>query len=257
MKIAAQLYTLRNFTQTPEEFLETLKKVKEIGYESIQISGCGKMEPEFVKECLDETGLSVCVTHTAPDRILNDTDAVINEHKLWDCNYIGLGSYPPINELPDSELKNAADEFIKTYLPAMEKIKESGLMFLYHNHANEFRHVDKDKNFMEYVCEKIPADKFGIIADFYWTQIGGANAVEFIETYGERLKVVHFKDLKIEKNAPKMAPIGEGNINYKAIYEALKMTSVEAIAVEQDDCYGEDPFDCLKRSYNYLKEFIK
>lgn len=28
MKIAAQLYTLRNFTQTPEEFLETLKKLK-------------------------------------------------------------------------------------------------------------------------------------------------------------------------------------------------------------------------------------
>ena len=23
--------------------------------------------------------------------------------------------------------------------------------------------------------------------------------------------------------------------------------------VEQDDCNGEDPFDCLKRSFEYLK----
>ena len=39
MKIGAQLYTLHDFTKTLEDFEETLKKVAEIGYKEVQISG--------------------------------------------------------------------------------------------------------------------------------------------------------------------------------------------------------------------------
>ena len=41
MKIGAQLYTLHNFTKTLEGFSEALKKVADIGYTSVQVSGLG------------------------------------------------------------------------------------------------------------------------------------------------------------------------------------------------------------------------
>ena len=38
-QIAAQLYTLRDFIQTPDDIAKTMKRVKEIGYDAVYISG--------------------------------------------------------------------------------------------------------------------------------------------------------------------------------------------------------------------------
>ena len=37
------------------------------------------------------------------------------------------------------------------------------------------------------------------------------------------------------------------------ILNACDDAAVEYGFVEQDNCYGEDPFACLKRSYDYFK----
>ena len=47
-----------------------------------------------MKEMTDLFGLSICATHIPYERIINDSDRVINEHKLWNCRYAGLGSMP-------------------------------------------------------------------------------------------------------------------------------------------------------------------
>ena len=39
MKLAVQLYTLRNDYSNGEEFLEILEKVKEIGFEGVEFAG--------------------------------------------------------------------------------------------------------------------------------------------------------------------------------------------------------------------------
>ena len=56
----------------------------------------------------------------------------------------------------------------------------------------------------------------------------------------------------LEEKKSVIAPIGEGNMNYDSIIEACLASDVEIGYVELDDCHGEDPFDCMKRSYNYL-----
>ena len=49
--------------------------------------------------------------------------------------------------------------------------------------------------------------------------------------------------------------MGEGNLPFPMIIRLLKALGTTKLAlVEQDECYGEDPFDCLKRSFNYLKK---
>jgi len=49
-----------------------------------------------------------------------------------------------------------------------------------------------------------------------------------------------------------MAPVGKGVLDFEAITTVAQELGVEYALVEQDNCYGEDPFDCLRQSYNYL-----
>ncbi len=46
---------------------------------------------------------------------------------------------------------------------------------------------------------------------------------------------------------------GDGNPDFYEILQACKYAGVEYALVEQDNCFGEDPFVCLERSYKYLK----
>ena len=45
IKLGAQLYTIREFTQTPEDIEKSLRKIKDLGFHTIQISGFGYMDP--------------------------------------------------------------------------------------------------------------------------------------------------------------------------------------------------------------------
>jgi len=49
-QIAAQLYTLRDFTKTRRTSFRRFRKVKKIGYDAVQASALGKIEPKELGE---------------------------------------------------------------------------------------------------------------------------------------------------------------------------------------------------------------
>ena len=55
-QIAAQLYTLRDFIQTPDDIAKTMKRVKEIGYDAVQCSALGPISPEELKQIVNGEG---------------------------------------------------------------------------------------------------------------------------------------------------------------------------------------------------------
>lgn len=59
MEIGAQFYTLRDFCKDLDSFAETLKKVADIGYKTVQISGTCGYEPEWLKSELKKDRKSV------------------------------------------------------------------------------------------------------------------------------------------------------------------------------------------------------
>ena len=52
--IGAQYYTIRDFCQNLEDFRESCRKVREMGYKVVQLSGIGNFEGQDVKAILDE-----------------------------------------------------------------------------------------------------------------------------------------------------------------------------------------------------------
>ena len=61
--LGAQLYTVRDFTKTIPDIAKTLKKIADIGYTAVQISGFGPVSPKEVAKVCDDNGLTVAATH--------------------------------------------------------------------------------------------------------------------------------------------------------------------------------------------------
>lgn len=238
--IAAQLYTVREFTRTEKEIAATLKRIKEIGYDCVQLSALGPCRPAFLAEQLEKYGLTVCATHTPFDRIVTDTDAVIAEHKLLGVRYVGLG-FNRIGSVAE------AQAFLGNILPAAKKIAENGLRFIYHNHQWEFIRMENGQTVMEYLLEHTTPELFGLLPDCYWLQVAGLDPADFLHRQAGRIDVIHLKDLCIDKEsgAQRYAEIFEGNMDYRAIFSAAMEAGVRYAAVEQDECYGRDPFVSL------------
>ena len=69
------------------------------------------------------------------------------------------------------------------------------------------------------------------------------------------MPVVHFKDMYLtESGEKKMSWVGGGNVlNFEEIVPAFIEAGTQLAYIEQDNCNGENPFDCLKKSYDYLR----
>lgn len=247
--VAAQLYTVREFLKTPEEIGRTLKKVKEIGYDAVQASGLGPIEPKELKRLADEAEVKICASHISYDRLKGELDAVIEEHKIWDCKYVGLGMMP--QKFWGSWEGYIA--FAKEFNEIARKIYSHGLKFIYHNHNVEFERFG-DQTGLDLLLLNTDPETFGFELDTYWVQAGGANPAEWIKKVEGRMDVVHFKDMAVNGWNPVFAEIGEGNLNWRAIIDVCRETGVKWYAVEQDVC-RRDPFESLQISFDYLKKF--
>ena len=82
MQVGAQLFTLRDYTQTAKDLDFSLGQVAQMGYKTVQISAVGPIPAGQLRELCDKHGLKIVLTHWNPDRILNDTEAVIEEHNV-------------------------------------------------------------------------------------------------------------------------------------------------------------------------------
>ncbi len=249
MKIGAQFFTLRDFCKTPEELALSLRKVADIGYTTVQLSGTCEFEAEWMKEQLAKNGLQCVVTHVPATKLQENIKQVCDDHKVFGCSNVGLGFYSFKND----PLEDTYKQFCDTYRPVAKGVKAEGLQFMYHNHNGEFRKLG-GKTILDKMAEDFAPDEMGFILDTFWIQAGGASPAEYIRRFAGRIPTIHLKDFRYNaeiKNC--ICAIGDGNINFDTVAAAAADSGVEYMLVEQDNCYGEDPFSALKRSYDYLK----
>lgn len=251
MNVGAQLYTVRQFTQTPEGIAETLKKVAAIGYRYVHCSKLGPIQPELLRDLLAENGLKCVVTHVDPERLLHETDDVIREHQIIGCNSVGMSIMP---ERYRGSL-NGLQAMIADFRPAIRQILDARLSFHYHNHDIEFIRAN-GRTLLDILLESLP--EINLLLCAFWVQVGGGDPIEWIHRYGKRITHIHLKDMAFGQGAVGqgriMTPVLEGNMNYKGIIEACRQAgAVQNLIVEQDTC-ATDPFDCLKVSFENLSK---
>jgi sugar phosphate isomerase/epimerase len=245
-EIAAQLYTVYEFLQTPQEIARSLKKVAQIGYRAVQVSGLGPIDTDELKSILDAEGLVVCATHVDFEELRIDLDAVIDYQKTLDCNFVAIGSMPL--EYRDEE---GYRRFAEEINPIAKELSKAGLVFGYHNHSFELERFG-EKTGLEIFFNACDAEFVTAEFDTYWLQNGGADPIVWIESFSDRVPVIHLKDMKAQSNDSIMAEVGEGNMNWQGIIAACKKAGTRWYVVEQDYCQ-RDPFDSLAISFSNLK----
>ena len=255
---AAQLYTLRAFTQTPEGFAETIRRVREIGFDTVQFSRIGTTIPvDFITDVVKEYDIKVCVSHSPLKRILNDLPKLIEEHKSWGCSSIGLG------DLEHYYLDDGYEgyrRFLSDIAPAVQELKKNGMTFAYHSHTFEFVRYH-GRLMYDMLIEDTDPEAFHFIQDSFWMKYGGLNHEKYLEKVAGRMEVLHVKDVtlglldQLGHPGATTGTIGEGNIYYPKLLKKAEETGVKVLAIEQDYC-ERDPFDCLRDALQALKAVL-
>ncbi len=246
-QLAAQLYTVREFTKTEAGIAESLKKVRQLGYEAVQCSALGPISPAALKNLVDSEGITICATHTDYARMRDEPQAVIDEHQLWGCQHAAIGGIP-------GEYRSAEGfaTFAKEASEVAARLAEGGVTFSYHNHSFELERFN-GRTGLEILYAESDANYFKSELDTYWIQHGGGDAADWIRRLKGRAQIIHFKDMAMRGSTQRFAEVGEGNLNWPAILDACLYAGVEWYIVEQDSCYERDPFESLGISLRNLQ----
>lgn len=253
MQAGLNLYSIRNYLDTEEHFLEAAQKLREMGYSYMQYSG-GAFDPDRIARVSRQTGLPVVLTHVPMNRIVEDTQALMEEHEKFGCKNIGLGAMPPA-EIAD---ENRCKAMIEQLDRAGEIMKANGFSFFYHHHHFEFfKH--NGMTVFDYIIKNAPNINFTL--DTYWLQYGGVDIGATIDRLKGRICCVHLKDYMITNSSdaiggfsPAFAPVGDGNIDFAALIPRMKAAGAQYFLVEQDNAATmPDPMAQVQRSIEYIK----
>ncbi len=256
MKYGLNLYSIRSLIGTEESFLQTALALKEMGYDYAQYSGAA-FDPERIARVSKAAELPIVLTHVGYNSIINDTEKLMEQHAAFGCKNIGLGC------MPIDALKNREEMYkiVENLEKAATKMEENGFHFFYHHHHFELMR-EGEETFLDYMMKHAPHVNF--TADTYWLQYGGVSVIEYLNKMKGRIGCVHLKDYRVDFGmkgdwkdpGTRFAPVGEGNINFKAVIPVMKDCGAEYFLVEQDNAVdAEDPLQEVKKSIETLKGF--
>ena len=255
-KISLQMYTMRAHTQTLSDLEKTIEKLAEIGFKMLQYSIPEAYDAKAVYDIFEKNGITNDSVFTPFLKIEENTKTILEQCELFQTDYVRIDSMP--KDLSDSPA--GYKMYAHCLNEAAAELKKHGKKLLYHFHAFEFIRFGNETANDNFLKESDP-EVIQIIPDTHWIHSGGKSVTEFLTKYKDRYDYIHAKDFGISKREGIFesrpicfAPVGEGNLDWKPIIDLAKSNGVKSYAIEQDDCYGRDPFDCVKSSYNFLRQ---
>lgn len=247
-QLGAQLFSFREFIKTPEEVRSTLREIRKMGYEAVQLSSSiAPMPNAELSAMLKENRLYPCSSHDPADRILEAPDAVGERLRELECPHCAVPFPPYTFPASEEEVIHLAEKINSS----ARVLRKYGVTLSYHNHSHEFRQFN-GKRMLDIIYANAPDIQAEL--DTFWVQRGGGNPERWILRFPGRTDVLHIKDYGIEPpNEIVMRPIGDGNLDWKNLFAAAEQCGVKYYVVEHDgNC--PDPFDSFRRSAEFLRK---
>jgi sugar phosphate isomerase/epimerase len=240
MQTAINLYSVRDLD---EPTLDVIDRVAAAGYDGVQFSGgLGDATPGQARDALDEHGLDVTPAHVGIGDIEDDTDAVLDTYAdILGCDGVVV---PHLGE----EHFASADAITATAdrLSALAAdLAEDGIDLHYHNHAHEFTDLGEETGFERFI--EATEDVY-VELDVGWARTGGSDPVELIERYGDRMPLIHMKDMTADGE---FAEIGEGVVDMAACAAAAADAGSEWLIYEHDE--PADPAASIETGAEFLE----
>ena len=241
MYFGVQMYGVsKEWKQDPEGFL---KKIYEAGYR--QIEPClgfrvdardyGFWIPEDLEQAmplLAKYHIEVHAVHIFLDEYHYERElAILTElAQKYHISWFVVKS-------PARLTKDVLDETAARYCELAEELEKAGAGLLIHNKKEDICIRVNGKTAYEYLLEAC-GEKVGAEVDAGWMYCGGVDPEEFLWAHADRVKAVHYKDMKITGQE---APLGKGMVDLKACFQfarangALQIVDMDAATLE-DTC---------------------
>lgn len=241
MYFGVQMYGVsKEWKQDPEGFL---KKIYEAGYR--QIEPClgfrvdardyGFWIPEDLEQAmplLAKYHIEVHTVHIFLDEYHYERElAILTElAQKYHISWFVVKS-------PERLTKDVLDETAARYRELAEELEKAGAGLLIHNEKEDICIHVNGKTAYEYLLEAC-GEKVGAEVDAGWMYCGGVDPEEFLWAHADRVKAVHYKDMKITGQE---APLGKGMVDLKACFQfarangALQIVDMDAATLE-DTC---------------------
>ncbi|WP_242964982.1 sugar phosphate isomerase/epimerase family protein [Scatolibacter rhodanostii] len=267
LPVAVQVYSVRDDAE--KDFKGTMQKLKEMGYEGVELAGLYGLSGKEVRAILDEVGIKAISAHVPFQLLTTDLENTLNEYVEIGVDYIAI---PYLSE----EDRPGAAKFEEN-LEKMKEIgkacKEKGMTMLYHNHDFEFIKMPNGQYGLDYIYSTIGADILETEIDTCWVKVSGEDPADFLKKYTGRAPVVHLKDFYKEGKAANMyeligtevkkeaeaegkfefRPVGSGMQDFPSILAASLEAGSKWVVVEQDQTYDIPALEAVKMSREYLK----
>ena len=259
-RICVQLYTCRDqLTADPEG---TLRKIASYGYTKVEHAGYAGLSAGDFRKLADKAGLKIPTGHTSvpfpyddaawrticEDAVTAGQTYVIEPLPTFALAFLVSGGQGAKQAGPPAEVWKA---YAQTIDHAALVAREYGLKVGYHNHDPEFLPATGDllgRNGYEILMDETTPGRVDFTLDLYWAWHGGADPVNLLKRYPDRIKRFHVKDMS--KTGAIEDP-GKGVIDFKRIFKQAKALSPQLYTVEPDNA-GTRAFDVIKSSQRFL-----
>lgn len=284
---AVQQFMLGTVMNKETQAAETMRKMKDAGYDGIELCGfmikpMGSMVKILTKaagmpvgnggklnwkKLVKESELKVVSIHEQLGYIESDTQAVVEEAESLDTDNIVVTGMYRFDYGDKENVKKLAERLNE----AGRKLKERNIKLLYHNHNCEFvpfgsRHDECEvKNAYELLISDTDAAYVSFEFDSYWAADAGVNVPALMALLGQRMKLYHITDRGCRQTGPSVTPIlkmdsmecGTGCMDLVALLEQAKKNNVEAVVLESHKNWIEkSPIRSFEASAGFLNKYV-
>ena len=249
-QIGLQMYTMRKRMKTREECDETLRRLAEIGFRSIQVTKPAFYTDDEFVGLLDSLGMKADSVFAPTGKIVEQAAAAGAQARRFGCDVLRTNSIP-------EELRGSADGYRK-YAELLNAegraCADVGLRLIYHFHAFEWITFGDVRGIDILLNDTDPKYVF-FQPDVFWLTSAGTEPSVALKMFAGRAWSIHVKDYAIvplegviESVPRRFASVGEGNLNWPGICATAKEIGIERFVIEQDETYG-DEFEAVAKSF--------
>ncbi len=253
LPVALQLFSIRDALE--ESFESTLRSLKDMGYDGLELVGLHGQTPQRIKSLCEEIGLVPISAHMfiSYEDMIKDPVSLMESFAQIGVKYVVMPSL-------DREQFPGGDAFeqVAVEIRRCAKLaKDYGLVMLYHNHDDEFFPLN-GKYALDVFYDEIGEDLHTEI-DTCWTKVAGVDPAAYVRAYAGKAPVVHVKDyINNGENAGRdgfdFRPLGMGHLGVSDVLNAAVDAGSKWVIVEQDEpAIGLTPMESVKISRDYLK----
>lgn len=254
MKIGLQLYSIRE--EMEKDMDAALSAVSRAGYDCVEFAGFFGKSSDEIKAMLEKYSLEAISAHIDYKELSGNKNGILDFCREIGIKYVTVPYLGVENHKGTEGYEDIVDEFKKI----AEDVKKYGMVFLYHNHDFEFKTYE-GKYLNDWLIESVGEDNISPEPDVCWIKYGGAAPVDYITKYSGKVPVIHLKDFignvdpkkSKEENGFRMCPVGSGCQDWDAIFDAAERAGAKCFIVEQDDHYGDDAVENVKKSRDFLR----